>query len=380
MKAFLLPQHRPDPGALLIFATGTLLCLGLVMVASASMDVAQAQFANPFYFFQRHLVYVCIGLLVAFLVWQLPLAMLERLSIHALMLSLLCLVLVLVPHVGRRINGSIRWLGIGPLTVQPSELAKLASVLYLSGYLVRRQDEIRETWSGLIKALMVLGVAGFLLMMEPDFGATIVIMLTAAGMLWLAGTGRKQTVASGLFLMGAGVILAFSRSYRVQRMIAYIHPWDHPFYQGYQLTQSLIAFGRGGWTGLGLGNSVQKLFYLPEAHTDFVFAVFAEEFGLVGVTLVVLVFLTLVLSGLYIGYAAEKKGQLFGAYLAYGLSVLIGVQTAMNLGVTAGALPTKGLTLPLVSYGGSSLLVELVMMALILRVHRETQIQPGKST
>ncbi len=380
MKAFLLPQHRPDPGALLIFATGTLLCLGLVMVASASMDVAQAQFANPFYFFQRHLVYVCIGLLVAFLVWQLPLAMLERLSIHALMLSLLCLVLVLVPHVGRRINGSIRWLGIGPLTVQPSELAKLASVLYLSGYLVRRQDEIRETWSGLIKALMVLGVAGFLLMMEPDFGATIVIMLTAAGMLWLAGTGRKQTVASGLFLMGAGVILAFSRSYRVQRMIAYIHPWDHPFDQGYQLTQSLIAFGRGGWTGLGLGNSVQKLFYLPEAHTDFVFAVFAEEFGLVGVTLVVLVFLTLVLSGLYIGYAAEKKGQLFGAYLAYGLSVLIGVQTAMNLGVTAGALPTKGLTLPLVSYGGSSLLVELVMMALILRVHRETQTQPGKST
>ncbi|NNM51425.1 MAG: putative lipid II flippase FtsW [Pseudomonadales bacterium] len=361
-----------NAGAGVALMAGCLICLGLIMVASASMDVAAAQYGNPFYFFERHLVYILIGLITAWGVYQVPMTLWQHISSQVFVFGLVLLALVLVPHVGRRVNGSMRWLGVGPLTMQPSEVAKLCVVLFLSAYLVRRQDEVRETWAGLIKAGVVLLLVAVLLLAEPDFGATFVLMLTAAAMILLAGSGLKRFITSTVVLIGAGVVMAMSRSYRVQRLTAYIHPWVHPFDQGYQLTQSLIAFGRGGWAGAGLGNSVQKLFYLPEAHTDFVFAVFAEEFGLLGVSVVIAMFMALVLMGLRIGHWAESKGQYYNAYVAYGLSILIGVQASVNIGVTSGALPTKGLTLPLVSYGGSSLVVELIMVALLLRVHRES--------
>ncbi len=375
----LIPSYRPDPASWLMFSAGALLILGLVMVSSASMDVAHAQFGRPFYFVNRHALYITVGVTVAMIVYRVPLSLIQEKSTVIFMSSLILLILLLVPHMGRRVNGSLRWIGVGGITIQPSELAKIAIVMFMSAFLVRRRDEVRESWSGLIKAAGVLGLTSALLMLEPDFGATVVILTTAAMMLWLAGSGIKQTAISLLLVFFAGSILAVSSSYRVQRLTAYIHPWAHPFDQGYQLTQSLIAFGRGGWLGLGLGNSIQKLFYLPEAHTDFVFAVFAEEFGFVGVSIAIGMFMVLVYNGLKIGLEAEKKGLVYGAYLAYGLSVLIGLQACINMGVTSGALPTKGLTLPLVSYGGSSLVVELSMIAMLLRVRYETLLLPQGS-
>ncbi len=372
----LIPSYRPDPASWLLMSAGALLTLGLIMVASASMDVANVQFGHPFYFVIRHGTYIAVGVSLAVIIYKIPVHQIQEKSTFIFMSALILLILLLIPHVGRRVNGSLRWIGIGGLTIQPSELAKIAMVMFMSAFLVRRRDEVRESWSGLIKAAGVLGLTSVLLMFEPDFGATVVVLTTSAIMLWLAGSGAKQTAISVVLGVFAAGILAVSSSYRVQRLTAYVHPWAHPFDQGYQLTQSLIAFGRGGWTGLGLGNSIQKLFYLPEAHTDFVFAVFAEEFGFIGVSIAIGLFMVLVYNGLKIGFEAEKKGQVYGAYLAYGLSVLIGLQACVNMGVTSGALPTKGLTLPLVSYGGSSLVVELGMIAMLLRVRYETLLMP----
>ncbi len=375
MKAIALPAATFFEGVtsrhLLLLSAGALACLGLVMVASASMGVAETQYGDAFFFLKRHLFYLCLGLVAAAVVLRVPLDFWQRRSGLLLGVAFVLLVLVLVPGIGRRINGSMRWIGLGPLTFQPSEFAKLAVLAYISAYLVRRQDEVRSQLSGFLKPMLVVGMAVLLLLLEPDFGASMVIVASVLAMLFLAGTPLLQFIALISFVLVMGALALVMEPYRMKRLLSFTDPWANQFDSGYQLAQSLIAFGRGEWFGVGLGHSVQKLFYLPEAHTDFVFAVYAEEFGLAGVLLVLALFWMLVRSGLAIGRVAEAGGRYFAAYSAYGLSCLIGVQALVNLGVNMGLFPTKGLTLPLVSYGGTSLLVMFAMLALLLRIDSE---------
>jgi cell division protein FtsW len=288
-----------------------------------------------------------------------------------LILSIGLLFLVLLPGIGRQVNGSMRWLGFGPFGLQVSEFVKLTMIVYLAGYLVRQEKQVQNQIRGFLKPLMVLAVITFLLLREPDFGAATVILVTSLGMLFLAGVRIWQFI---VLLTGVAIILgilAVSSPYRLARLTTFLNPWANQFDSGYQLTQSLIAFGRGGWFGVGLGESIQKLFYLPEAHTDFLFAVLTEELGLIGGLFMILLFSLLVWRALYIGYRCFNIGQRFSTYLAYGIGLNIALQVMINIGVNTGVLPTKGLTLPLMSYGGSSLLMICIMLALLLRIDYE---------
>jgi len=319
-----------------------------------------------------------VSVLAAYGVIRLPLKVWQRLSAVALIVSGLLLIIIFIPGVGRRVNGSLRWIGVGILALQVSEFVKLAVIVYLADYAVRHEDRLRHTTSGVVKPLCLLAVLCGLLLLEPDFGATIVLMATALGMLFLAGARLR----SFLILIGLVLILfaglAVVAPYRFVRLTAFLHPWATPYHSGYQLTQSLIAFGRGGIWGVGLGNSVQKLFYLPEAYTDFLFAVLAEELGLWGSFVVVGLFTALVGRILLLGRRAQRRNQLFAAYLSYGVGLWLGLQTIINIGVNIGLLPTKGLTLPLMSYGGSSLLISCVAIAMVIRVDYELRELPSR--
>src|SRR5690606_35962352 len=310
-------------------------------------------------------IFLGIGLIAGVLVLMVPIATWQRLGWVLLAAAFLLLVLVLA--VGREINGSIRWIHLGPLSLQASELAKVFVVIYLAGYLVRRQEEVRESWSGFLKPIAVLIPMAGLLLLEPDFGATVVLFGAAAGMLFLGGVGLVRFGLSAILAVGAVWLLVKTQPYRVARLTTFTAPWADQFGAGYQLTQALIAFGRGEWFGVGLGNSLQKQFYLPVAHTDFVFAILAAELGMVGAlaTLALLVFVCL--RALYIGLWAEQVKQHFAAYVAYGLAILWIGQILINIGVNVGLLPTKGLTLPFLSYGGSSLMICCVSLAMLLR-------------
>lgn len=382
MKVLALPtfpalMHGVTSRHLLLLSAGCLFCIGLVMVASASMGVAEAMFGHPFYFLMRHGIYLLMGLTLGAFASRVPVATWQRLSWVLLFAAFLLLIIVLIPGIGRRVNGSMRWIGLGPLTLQPSEFAKFAVVAYMSAYLLRRQDEVRSSWSGFIKPMAVVGIAVLLLLLEPDFGASVVTVSAVLGMLFLAGTPLLQFAVLLATAVSMGVLAVIFEPYRMKRMLSFTDPWADQFNSGYQLAQSLIAFGRGEWTGVGLGKSVQKLFYLPEAHTDFVFAVYAEEFGLIGVLLVIGLFWLLVRSAVRIGQQAELRGEIYGAYLAYGISFLIGLQALVNIGVNMGLFPTKGLTLPLVSYGGSSLLAVFLMLGVLLRIDTENSAAPA---
>ncbi|MEO6699531.1 MAG: putative lipid II flippase FtsW, partial [Paraperlucidibaca sp.] len=311
------------------------------------------------------------GLIVGAVVSQVPMETWNRYSYWLFVLAFLLIVLVLVPGIGRRVNGSMRWIGIGGLTIQPSEIVKFAGVLAMAAYLWRRQEEVRSHWLGFAKPIVFMGFSVGLLLAEPDFGASMVIVIALMVMLFLAGAPLKLYIGLSVSILLAATTIMVAEPYRMKRLMAFTDPWADQYNSGYQLVQSLIAFGRGDWFGVGLGHSVQKLFYLPEAHTDFVFAVYAEEFGLMGVMLLLLAMITLVMTGLRIGQRAERAGQVFSGYVAYGLSVTIGIQAAVNIGVNIGLFPTKGLTLPLVSYGGSSLVMMFVALAVLLRIDAE---------
>lgn len=354
-----------------------LLGLGLVMIASASTEVAAVNSGNPLYHMVRHLVYLVIGLGAAGLVLLIPLATWQRFGGMLLLAAFGLLVLVLLPGIGREVNGSMRWIGFGAFNVQPSEIAKVFVVIYLAGYLVRRQAEVRESWAGFFKPFVVLLPMAGLLLLEPDFGATVVMMGSAAAMLFLGGVGLLRFGLMVALAVGAVFVLVQTQEYRLQRLITFTDPWADQFGSGYQLTQALIAFGRGEWFGVGLGNSIQKQFYLPEAHTDFVFAVLAEELGVVGALTTVGLFVFVCVRALYIGLWAEKAKQFFAAYVAYGLAFLWIGQFLINIGVNVGLLPTKGLTLPFLSYGGSSLVICCVSLALLLRIEWERRTQLG---
>ncbi|MVW74786.1 putative lipid II flippase FtsW [Pseudomonas xionganensis] len=354
-----------------------LLGLGLVMIASASTEVAAVNAGNPLYHMIRHLIYLVIGLGAAFVVILVPLAVWQRFDWVLLLAAFALLILVLVPGIGREVNGSMRWIGFGAFNVQPSELAKLFVVVFLAGYLVRRHDEVRESWAGFFKPFVVLLPMAGLLLLEPDFGATVVMMGAAMAMLFLGGVGLLRFGLMVALAVGAVFVLVQTQEYRLQRLITFTDPWADQYGAGYQLTQALIAFGRGEWFGVGLGNSIQKQFYLPEAHTDFVFSVLAEELGMVGSLITVALFVFVTVRALYIGLWAEQAKQFFAAYVAYGLAFLWIGQFLVNIGVNVGLLPTKGLTLPFLSYGGSSLVICCVSLAMLLRIEWERRTSLG---
>ena len=367
----LIGERRFDLDMPLLVGSLALLGLGLVMVTSASMEVAAGQLGSPLYYMNRQLVYMLIGLIAMIATLAVPLSLWEQFRFPLLFLGFALLIAVLIPGIGREVNGSWRWIALGPINVQPSELAKLFAVVFLAGYLVHRRDEVKERWFGFIKPFMVLGPMAWLLIIEPDFGATVVLMGAATGMLFLGGVGLFRFTLLFGSLGGLAALLVLFEPYRLQRLTSFLNPWNDPYGTGYQLTQALIAFGRGEWLGTGLGNSIQKQFYLPEAHTDFVFAVLAEELGLIGALAAFALLIFVAVRALYIGLWAEKAGRYFSAYLAYGLAIMWCGQVLINVGVNIGLLPTKGLTLPFLSYGGSSLVVCCISLGLLLRIDWE---------
>ncbi|GGE67201.1 putative lipid II flippase FtsW [Streptosporangium jomthongense] len=367
-KAQWLGELQPLPA--LVISAVALLILGIVMISSASMDIAAETMGNSYHYVIRQLMFAVMGCMLALVSVNVPVAWWEKSGWLLLGIGLLVLALVLTP-LGRTVNGSTRWIPFGLFNVQVSEVAKLCLIAYLAGYVVRRRDELLNTWPGFLKPLAVLGVASALLVIQPDFGATVVLVTAAAGMIFLSGVRLSRFVPLIAVLTALGVVLVLTQPYRLKRVVSYLDPWKDQFDTGYQLTQSLIAFGRGEWTGVGLGNSIQKLFFLPEAHTDFIFAIIAEEFGLLGALLVLGLFTVLVVSGFVIARRAEKARMPFAACFAYGITLLIGLQAGINMAVSTGLLPTKGLTLPLVSYGGSSLMISCVCIGILARVEME---------
>ncbi|MFP6826932.1 MAG: putative lipid II flippase FtsW [Pseudohongiellaceae bacterium] len=373
MPGLMLTPSQPLNSLLLI--SGILLLSGLLMMTSASIEIASSQFGDPFYHLKRQAIFAMIGLLVAVITLHVPVKTWRSYSWFLLMVSYGLLLLVFVPGVGKVVNGSARWIDLGFFNLQPSELAKVFIVIYLASFLERHLDEVRENWSGFFKPLVVIFAAVVLLHFEPDHGVMVILMLTAFCMIFLAGAKLYRFFLMLVLCVGAVGSLAIMKPYVIVRLSSFLNPWaaENVFEGGYQLTQALIAFGRGEWLGVGLGNSIQKLYFLPEAHNDFVLAIIGEELGLFGVAAIVLLFCLLVANTFAIGKAAHLKNRLFAAFFAYGLGLLFAGQAMINIGVNIGLLPTKGLTLPFLSYGGASLIVSCFMVALLVRIQYETE-------
>jgi len=365
-------NHPYDKPLLLVVLV--LMCVGMVIVASSSIPEGIALSDDPFRFLKRQILYVFICVIIIGAVVNVPFSFWYERQMFILTLSLIALLAVLL--IGTEVNGSIRWLRLGPVNMQPSEFAKLAIVLFLASYLVRRQEEVVDTIKGFIKPLIVLSLFAVLLLLQPDLGSTVVIVVVMMGMLFIANAKLINFVAIIVSLLAVIVALVVMSPYRMARVVGFLDPWADPFGRSYQLTQSLMAFGRGGWFGQGLGNSVQKLEYLPEAHTDFIMAILAEELGFIGVSTVIILEFVLVYRAFSIGKKALalKTPFVFSGYVAIGIAIWFFFQTAVNVGAASGIAPTKGLTLPLVSYGGSSLISIAIAVALLLRIDFETRI------
>lgn len=369
-------QHNLGPKVdwLLLCLWFALLSLGLVMVSSASISFSAASKWTHFdewYFAKRHLTYIVMGLVLAGIVVNIPMSVWQKYAPHLLLFTLFLLVVVLIPGIGKRVNGSQRWINLGFILVQTSEVAKVCSIMFFASFFARRAHELQSGWQGFLKPLGIIGVFAVLLLAEPDFGSTVVITATIFAMMFIAGVKLWHF----LLLLGIGGsafgAIAILSPYRLQRLVTFLDPWADQFNTGYQLTQSLIGFGRGEWTGLGLGNSLQKLFFLPEAHTDFIFAIIAEEFGLLGAVVILGVFIALIARILIVAKHNLARSKYFVALATFGIAILFSFQVFINIGVSSGLLPTKGLTLPFISYGGSSLLMCCVLMAFVMRAQWE---------
>ena len=355
----------------IVGSISALLFLGTIMVYSASVSIAERATGNSLHYLIRHIVSVVLGVTGMLIVMRSRARLWEYLGPYLLLIGIALLVLVLIPGIGVRVNGSSRWLSLGVVNLQPSELMKLFMVVYAAGYLARKQEELRFFTQGILMLSIVLAVIGMLLLQEPDLGSVVVISLTVFVMLFLGGVKFWHFTAVAAAGLGGMALLTYVSPYRMARFTGFLDPWADPFNTGFQLTQALIAFGRGEWLGVGLGASIQKMFYLPAAHTDFLFAVLAEELGLLGVLTVMALFAIIVWRAFRIARRAEINGQVYAARLAQGIGLLLGMQAMINMGVNMGALPTKGLTLPFVSYGGSSMIVSCLAAGLLLMVERE---------
>lgn len=361
--------QRLDRGLLLSIAA--LVSIGLVMVASSSVDFASERYGDPWLMLRKQSIFLAMGLVAGFFINMVPTTVWQKYSGLFLCLAIALLILVLVPGIGKVVNGSRRWLSLGPMSMQASELAKFCLIIFFASFLSRRQEAVKGSWSAFFIMIGLIGVVVGLLLLEPDFGSSVVICFTLGAMMFVAGVPLLRFI----LLASAGVAgfsaIAVLSPYRWERLVAFMDPWSRQFDSGYQLVQSLIAFGRGEWFGLGLGNSLQKLFFLPEAHTDFIFAIYAEEFGLVGAILLIVLFGFFITKIFLLAKQAMKQNQLFSAYLCFGIGTMLAIQAFINMGVASGLLPTKGLTLPFISYGGSSLLITCALVSLVIRVNWE---------
>jgi cell division protein FtsW len=371
------PTNLYDP--VLISVSLFFVLMGLIMVASSSVSTAEILYSNPLYFFWRQLSSVVLGLFAALLIVNTPLFVWEKFSTYFIFIGFIFLVAVLIPGVGREVNGSMRWISIGNINIQSSEITKVCLILYLAGYMIRHEEKIRESFAGFIRPIIVVTLISGLLLLEPDYGSAVVLFATALGMMFMGGVPLSRFFIWVFTASISLISLAVISPYRLQRLTSFIDPWQDPFNTGFQLSQALIAFGRGDWFGVGLGSGIQKLFYLPEAHTDFVYAVLAEEFGLLGSILIIFLYFVMVWRAFLIGETAQRAGKLFSAYISYGVGLIIGIQAFINIGVNMGVLPTKGLTLPLISYGNNSIIISIILISFLVRIEMENR-QPKKLT
>ena len=368
------PLAEYDQG--LVWVTLLLLGVGLVMVYSSSIAIAEGSRASgyqPSYYLMRHSLFVAASMAAAVAVFQVPLRLWQQAAPFLFLCGAALLVLVLIPGIGREVNGSQRWISLHFATLQPSELMKLAVVLYAADYTVRKAAHMASFRKGFLPLFVVMLVVGWLLLREPDFGAFVVISVIAMGILFLGGMSWRLFAGLFVLLLAGFVLLIVTSPYRLQRIVGFMDPWADAYGRGYQLSHALIAFGRGEWLGVGLGASVEKLFYLPEAHTDFLLAVIAEELGFLGVAAIIVGFAWIVMRAFVIGRRATSLERYFPALVAQGIGLWIGVQAIINIGVNTGMLPTKGLTLPLVSFGGSALVSICCAIAILLRVDWENR-------
>ena len=370
-----LPRAELDLS--LFWSVVLLLALGLVMVYSASIAMSEAEKTTGYrmhYFLMRHSISLLVGVVAAFVAFQIPIALWQKFAPALFILGGFLLVIVLIPGFGREVNGSRRWISLGITTMQPSELMKFFAILYAADYTVRKAAFMHDFKKGFLPMLAVMVFIGALLLREPDFGALVVITAIAMAILFLGGLNWRVFAGLIVLLAAAFVVLIISSPYRLQRIVGFMDPWADAYGKGYQLSHSLIAFGRGEWLGVGLGGSVEKLFYLPEAHTDFLLAVVAEELGFAGVATVVGLFVLLIYRAFMVGREAMMREKYFAALVAQGIGVWFSVQAFINMGVNMGLLPTKGLTLPFLSYGGTGIVVNCVAVAVLLRIDAENRL------
>ena len=345
----------------------------LIMVFSASISFAQADGGSKWFYLQRQAIFLSAGFVCALAAFQIPMKVWKVITPYILVVAVILLFAVLIPGIGREVNGARRWIPVGPVNIQPSEIYKLETILYIASFITRREEVLHNFKKGLLPVVMIMTIGLTLIMREPDFGSFMMVATIAVTMLFLGGMPIKWFLSSitlGTVLM---VVLILIAPYRMQRVTVFLNPWEDPYGKGYQLTHSLLAFGRGEWFGVGLGGSIEKQFYLPEAHTDFIMAVVSEEFGFVGMLALILAYVWIVWRAFGIGMQAKALEQYYAASVAKGIGIWIGVQSFFNIGVNLGLLPTKGLTLPLMSYGGSAVIVMLVAIALLLRIDWENR-------
>jgi cell division protein FtsW len=365
------PKFRFHFDPILVLICVALLSMGYIMVVSASLHLGAKMSGSVWSFPVKQLAHIVLGIGAGIWLTTIPINQWEKLGPWLFIVGLFLLVMVLIPGLGIKVNGSVRWLSIGGFRIQVSEIVKFFAVIYIAGYVTRHQEAVRLSAYGILKPLVLFALAGLLLLLEPDFGSTIVILVIAMGVMFLGGARLSQFVILLAIITVLAILLVWFAPYRMQRVTSFINPWADPLNTGFQLVQALIAFGRGEWFGVGLGNGIQKLFYLPEAHTDFLFSVIAEELGLLGVSIVIGLFALLVWRSFVIAEAAEKVDEPFAAFMAYGLGIWFGFQAFVNMGVNMGILPTKGLTLPFMSYGGGSMISMCCAVALLFRIYSE---------
>lgn len=372
MKTKRIGSIHFDP--LLVGATTSLLIIGYIMVVSSSLHLGLKLSGNEIHYPIRQLIHIGLGIFLGACVAVVPMDFWEKNGTWLFLFGLLLLVIVLIPGIGIRVNGSVRWMSIAGIRIQVSEVVKFFAVIYMAGYVTRHQKSVQESAFGLVKPLLLFSLACILLLLEPDFGSSVVILTIAMGIMFLAGARISQFIVLLLLVALLAVLVILISPYRLERVTSFIHPWDDPLGTDFQLVQALISFGRGEWFGVGLGSGIQKLFYLPEAHTDFLFSIIAEELGLFGVLTIIGLFSFFTWRAFAIGTEAEKAGQRFSAYIAYGLGIWLGFQSFVNMGVNMGILPTKGLTLPLMSYGGGSMMTMCCAVALLFRVQNDVAV------